>query len=1059
MSKKVQTFHDYMQSIINASSPKKINKRGKMAKGDYQTGLFGGGKSPAQQAAEQAAAQRAAQRAAEQAQRQADAQANQRAAQARAAQQNTPASNSGNGAAQAAQNRATAPVAPVAPVNSGNGAAAAAQNGNTRDAGDIARDRRRAAEAAARAKAIAQAQAAARANGSAQAAQSQATAPVYQQNSGNGAAQAAQLGATTDPAARLRAAAQRALNQRANTSLGARGNAQGGSGIGQFINDSVSNVLRNFATTAHAQDGDTKNPQTQTAEASQTAQSQTQTAQAGITPPAVIGTPTAVPTETTVKPEPTAPVQGTATYTPVITTTPTPYGTQPTIVNSDVSGLRSQLLAGVTQNGGIPEMAKDPNGQYMKNVTKIINDFLYDKDGNLKWWADSGGIKNYPNPEYLASVDPEKADPLTTGDSYNPITFSPSYPIPESKEIANTVLDYLNIGSGKDNTRLNNLVLDPEVIKQLQYLAEGKPLRGLTENAWKAIQEAIGKNISSQTIPIAERSLAQTVVAGANKFPGYSNDGNPNPWGMPIDVNNPDTASYSLGAMANADRHLINQTRLDRTARALATKMKPVPTPDANAQATAWAHVTPLAEELPARDNPVATAAAAATQTAAAGGGGGGGNKNDQPRSGGGSGNTTIIGNGPATAASAPYTRAGVAPDANGFYPVPPEDVGMPWEGYRKTGSHGKGTKNDPMQIYPDQPPISDFVRDDWAKNEGFYARNPKVTVVSNVGTPTRTPYNPAMGTGLTGPARLQQTAQASETANSLRETAQATESGIFRASMTPTATQTPAPTSTSTPITPTLTPTIQGWQPIPTVDLTNPRNNPNTRQVWPSGGAGLTLNPGYFPNTSRPAGQSSQIITTTPTQSRTVSPTQTQTQTATATPTQSASLNVDNEIAQILNNQRTMQQQAASAFPQFASTGPTKQARMSSRKKAGKLKKDIGVGTGLTAHATQPVPESPMPKIRTTYGSYKFKKPQQQRSAKYGEDQQLNQPIRKQINPVQPRQTMQNVMQFPPSDAFQPFAKMIGNPMDKYEKNDLTKSLQQTSKFNNAYSNEKYKK
>ena len=153
------------------------------------------------------------------------------------------------------------------------------------------------------------------------------------------------------------------------------------------------------------------------------------------------------------------------------------------------------------------------------------------------------------------------------------------------------------------------------------------------------------------------------------------------------------------------------------------------------------------------------------------------------------------------------------------------------------------------------------------------------------------------------------------------------------------------------------------------------------------------------------------------------------------------------------------MQQQAASAFPQFASTSPTKQARMSPSKKTKKLKKDIGVGTGLTAHATQPVPESPMPKIRTTYGTYKFKKPQQQRSAKYGEDQQLNQPIRKQINPVQPRQTMQNVMPFPPSDTFQPFAKMIGNPMDKYEKNDLTKSLQQTSKYNNAYSNKKYEK
>lgn len=66
---------------------------------------------------------------------------------------------------------------------------------------------------------------------------------------------------------------------------------------------------------------------------------------------------------------------------------------------------------------------------------------------------------------------------------------------------------------------------------------------------------------------------------------------------------------------------------------------------------------------------------------------------------------------------------------------------------------------------------------------------------------------------------------------------------------------------------------------------------------------------------------------------------------------------------------------------------------------------------------------------------------------------------MRKQINAVQPRQTMQNVMQFPPSDGFQSFAKMIINSMDKYEKNDLTKSLQQNSKYNNAYSNKKYEK
>jgi hypothetical protein len=86
--------NNFLKSLI------KTNKRGNITKGDYQTGLFGGGKSPAAQASAQASAQRTAQRASEQAQQRADAQANQRAAQARAAQaratqQNTSASNSG----------------------------------------------------------------------------------------------------------------------------------------------------------------------------------------------------------------------------------------------------------------------------------------------------------------------------------------------------------------------------------------------------------------------------------------------------------------------------------------------------------------------------------------------------------------------------------------------------------------------------------------------------------------------------------------------------------------------------------------------------------------------------------------------------------------------------------------------------------------------------------------------------------------------------------------------------------------------------------------------------
>ena len=108
--------------------------------------------------------------------------------------------------------------------------------------------------------------------------------------------------------------------------------------------------------------------------------------------------------------------------------------------------------------------------------------------------------------------------------------------------------------------------------------------------------------------------------------------------------------------------------------------------------------------------------------------------------------------------------------------------------------------------------------------------------------------------------------------------------------------------------------------------------------------------------------------------------------------------------------------------------------------KKNNSLKKDISTGTGLTAHATQPVKESPMPKIRTTYntyGSYKFKKQGQgqTRSAKYGQDQQVQQPIRKQMNVMQPRQTIVNPMQYPPARTPQRNSEMfVSNPYDARE-------------------------
>lgn len=1067
MTKKIQTFHDYMQSIMAETPSKKINKRGKMAKGDYQTGLFGGGQSPAAQAAAQAAAQRsaqaaaqaqqlAAQRAAEQAQQRADAQANQRAAQARAAQQTTPqapqAQSGANGAAQAAQAGATKPVY-SAPT--GNGAAAAAQLGNTVDP-----------EARRRANQLRDAR-----QQAAQAAQASATRPVYNAPTGNGSAAAAQLGATTDPILRRQAEVQRALNQRAS-----------GSGVGQFINNAVSNVLRNFATTANAQEVENPTPKPTTPEPPPPPPPNESTTPETVTvAPKTITPVTPNPEPSPETPSPIVPGEGGV-------TTPVPSslfdwaalqdylsglkGTNATSFWENAIGLRNPLDFQTIING-VPY--KNTQGQ---NIGEGLSGFFNSYFGSPITYKDAEGKTQYI-PDTKDYADPRSPDnpydPSTvklTSDELqiNPVT---GYDYNKSKTIANAVLGLANERSRRVGNSLvpyndNPLALTPNQINELARASQGKG--PLSEELVKTI---LGK----VDLPAQQRILTEITNSGnnyqtmRNNFINSINTYTKNPKDYPYLYQNPATrtvkdngqaisapAALSDLVLAAGDKVALNEvgTAVANVNNVIGTQTAggaKVITPPPTLQPT----LTPRPTMNPSLlINP--TAAAAASQTAAAGGGGGG----NPPRSGGGSGNTTITGNGAATAASAPFTRAGVAPDANGFYPVPPEDGGMPWEPYRLTGSHGLGTKKDPMQIYPDQPSISDLVRDDWAKNAGFYARNPKVTVVSNVGTPTRTPYNPAMGQGLTGPAKAQREAQASETANALRQTAQATKSGIFEASMTPTVgvpTKTFVPSQNFIP-SPTAQPQPQQSAQVPysLPGLSNASNNPFNNFLTQFGvnpfGAAPRMNP-----------VQSSLSSITPTSSRTAQPTQTLTPsrtvqpTQTATPSKTSSLNVDNEIAQILNNQRLNQQQAASAYPQFASTGPTKQARMSPNKKTKKLKKDIGVGTGLTAHATQPVPESPMPKIRTSYGSYKFKKPQQQRSAKYGEDQQLNQPIRKQINAVQPRQTMSNVMQFPPSDAFQPFAKMMINPTEKYEKNDLTKSLQQTSKYNNAYSNKKYEK
>ena len=790
-----------------------------------------------------------------------------------------------------------------------------------------------------------------------------------------------------------------------------------------------SNIFRNFTKPVYAQDGDNKNPETLTAEASKTAEAQTQTAQAGVTPPAVVGTPTAVPTETPITPEKPAATNTMVTAptsTTVLTPTPSPLVSR-TIENATKRGARDAFNNTVTYVNGIPYVDQDALNRSIASYNVFYP---------------NSGVNNFA---YDQSMNPPTQFPDTLGNlkwDDNSTVFRPAYDKDQSMAVAQNLITYMKTGSKGDGTPLTSnkdskddpiqpTDFPPEVLQEIAYQASGNALRGFSREGMDKINTILtAKKQNAKIQDAAKQKIVADEVSRVGDWGLLAGDSNTdwfgqNVWNDLTHSYNDNSPAYDVARIQNAN----NALSIDRTRAAV---LKPIQqtagamnTPDDAAQGTAFARITPKTATitpLPTTDPSLMTAntlTPTSTSTRTRTTGGGTNNSN---------GNTTITTNGSATAASDPFTSngardKGVVPRDDTLQNFPRWTDSVPYlnNAYRN-GASGSGSKENPL-ILPIGMSMPQDMIDEWRK-VGRYIQNPNISVVPNTG-PTRTPLNPNVPTGPNA-INLQNTAIANENNTALSQTAQA-RSGNY----------------------------VQTATPTPTI---NSRFNPDTRRVWPSGGSLLTLNP----NTSQASGNSSQIITTTPTQSRTVQPTQTPTQSRTVQPTQTAlpspqtSLdNAQQEIAQILNEQRLNQQLAASAYPQFA----PKNARMSPSKKTKKLKKDIGVGTGLTAHATQPVPESPMPKIRTSYGSYKFKKPQQQRSAKYGEDQQIYQPMRKQINAVQPRQTMQNVMQFPPSDGFQSFAKMIINPIDKYEKNDLTKSLQQNSKYNNAYSNKKYEK
>lgn len=934
------TFEQFMHAMnshhaMNGNHSKSVKKRGSIAKGDYQTGLFGGGQGSssssgapgaaqaAAQAAAQRAAQQAAQKAAEQAQRRADAEANQRVAQARTTQP------------------ATQPAA--------NGAAAAAQNGNTRDAGDIERDRRRADEYA-RAQAAAKARAAAtNPNGSAQAAQAQATAPVYQQSSGNGAAQAAQLGATTDPAARLRVAAQRGLMQR-NAQQPVVIPANLASAFSSWLS-STGNAIGNAFAVPRASAAESSRTPTSTPTSTPTPTSTQQNERA--LPPTQapsIGTITSIPT-----------VAAGFTNTPASTETANPSATLTSSSTPTTEATRTQVY---TATAGVPTASKAPP-TLTNTPSPTATWSLGAKDAAQKKLADLalglGGSKNFsgdidtiissmkgtvpPNPTAVTGPGGkgEYTLPFRDPSGYKSDEIPPYIPLlnnADSVKIADAMKTYENQRNPGSGTITGNPGL-PNVNPGLPNVFNGwkEAAADAYPNSPSSLAEVGRPEWATPGMQLDEKTITGIYTAAHNAA-GDARDAQTN-GKLAYNTSIADLAKkmedYNNGTATQQD--VVNAARFAQTAHdnkilydGRAAALANVETLAANAYARIINKTDDLHLKREGYDKryPKEATPSVPTEipqiTPGTNGGGTGGGTGGR-----GNGNTTVTQ--PTITQIPTVTPKYVPPDAYSNYVA---------SGMLTPLAEGVNTDIGPQRF---------FTNYDYGHSVPDYIKN---RVYGNIVPASYRSPTPSASPTATATAMPTSASQATASPT------QANPSGMGS----------PSPTRTATPTTQrTASPTATRNVPQPT----------STQTAVPSSGGGNAA-PAFGRGLGVGGGAGAMMG-----QSELV-----------------------RAIQQLMGNQQTTQQQAISAYPQFATT---------QKRQKGKIKKDIGVGTGLTAHATQPVAESPMPRVHTSYGNYKFKKPSQEnRSAKYGESQQLQQPVRKQIDAMQPRQTMVNPMQYPPS-------------------------------------------
>jgi hypothetical protein len=890
MPKKTMTFEQFMHAInshhaMNGNHSKSVKKRGSIAKGDYQTGLFGGGQSPAAQAAVQAAAQKAAQRAAEQAQRRADAQANQRAAQARASQ----------------------PTAQPA----------------TRPA----------------------------ANGAAQAVAAQATRPVYSAPAGNGAAAAAQLGATTDPEARRKArlqrealaqrqAAQRAAAAQAMTSPTAQPTAQPNT-FSSLLNSAGNALVSAFSPRrAHAAPPGPIGTVIPVGPTAQPTAQPTQTAQ-----PTNLVQPTAQPTE--------APWTAVPTQAPVYTQTPVPIvatSAPATATNSPIP--TATALYGATN----PAQIEASNlaqiaGQW--DISKIPDRIrrLFGFYGNPAEAPVFSANAPEANPIKLKANDWE-ATPVSSipgpTPTYGPLTTNEEA-IAVMTAIENARKTFTNpnqqFGGIGDQWYKDVADAQPGSVQSMQEI--GRPAWNssggqLNSPALFGAAGAVDAQLKSAQLKQTEiAGVRPTIVRAIQDAMPSANAGDPTEllrqlniygdWLRQKQITDNQAAKLTSAAntISGVQANLRNETINPQFKREGYNKLYPTPYP------------------IPDDNEEVPTVSIPTPEGSYSGGNGGG-----VVRSG--NGNTTVTQSTPtATATNTPIAISQQEMDRlRRLGALTPEaEMGNRYivgAGRNPTDSYG-------LAPYQQGQPGA-FNPYDVGSVPPNYVQN---RVMGNI-----VPASYRSPTPSPSPTATTQRTQTPTPSNQARTTpTQGMPSGMITPSRTRTPTQQAMPTQTQTVIP----------QQAP----------PSGANAAPAFGQGLGVGGGA----GAMIGQSPLV----------------------------------RAIQQLIGNQQTAQQQAISAYPQFATT---------QKRQKGKLKKDIGVGTGLTAHATQPVAESPMPRVHTSYGNYKFKKPSQEnRSAKYGESQQLQQPVRKQIDamqPMQPRQTMTNPMQYPPSRAPQ----NVLNPM-----------------------------